>query len=220
MTHCGPTHMPTIKQLGCQAKQLHVEPEGPPLLLISVVVKVMARLYYGSSWSQVNIISASEDPSRVSSSSNTTATTTTTNHPPPMNPRIYQELFDLRLLVVTLILKSPARNSRALTVVMMQGLLLVNRILMHSEAHSIEGLPQSLKSPRALFLACLTLAEACLMDSQTSTRTWSKVSCLPPTEIARLKKVALTHLEYKVHVNAKEFGWWCKVVMEWMQLVQ
>ncbi|KAJ3401202.1 hypothetical protein HDU80_006233 [Chytriomyces hyalinus] len=220
MTDCGPTHMPTIKQLSCHAKQLHIEPHCRPLLLISVVVKVMARLYYGSSWSQVNMPAAAaspDDPSRVSSSA---ATTTTTTQTPPMNPRIYQELFDLRLLVVTLILKSPARNSRALTVVMMQGLLLVNRILMHSEAHSIEGLPQSLKSPRALFLACLTLAEACLMDSQTSTRTWSKVSCLAPTEIARLKKVALTHLEYKVHVNAKEFGWWCKVVMEWMQLVQ
>ncbi|KAI8837708.1 hypothetical protein BJ741DRAFT_603069 [Chytriomyces cf. hyalinus JEL632] len=216
MTDCGPTHMPTIKQLGCQVKQLHVDPHGRPLLLISVVVKVMARLYYGSSWTQVNMPAASpEDQSRVSSSTAPTAI-----HTSPMNPRIYQELFDLRLLVVTLILKSPARNSRALTVVMMQGLLLVNRILMHSEAHSIEGLPQSLKSPRALFMACLTLAEACLMDSQTSTRTWSKVSCLAPTEIARLKKVALTHLEYKVHVNAKEFGWWCKVVMEWMQLVQ
>ncbi|KAJ3398731.1 hypothetical protein HDU80_008622 [Chytriomyces hyalinus] len=198
-----------------------------PLLLVSVVVKVMARLYYGSAGNHPSSMDSTLDESTTSSidgmsthtttsTFNTTTTTTTTG----MNPRIYQELFDLRLLVVTLILKSPARNSRALTVVIMQALLLVNRIVTSNESrHSIQGLPASLKSPRALFLACLTLSEACLMDSQTSTRTWSKVSCLPPGEIAKLKNGALSHLEFKVHVNGEEFGWWCKVVMDWMQLV-
>ncbi|KAJ3235692.1 hypothetical protein HDU81_000253 [Chytriomyces hyalinus] len=198
-----------------------------PLLLISVVIKVMARLYYGSAGNRTNMDSSVDESNQIASSIDSITTNTTTTHntttstSSSMNPRIYQELFDLRLLVVTLILKSPGRNSRALTVVIMQALLLVNRFVTHNESHSVQGgrLPSSLKSPRDLFLACLTLSEACLMDSQTSTRTWSKVSSLPPSEIAKLKNGALTHLEFKVHVNGEEFGWWCKVVMDWMQLV-
>ncbi|TPX66639.1 hypothetical protein CcCBS67573_g07770 [Chytriomyces confervae] len=219
MTDCGANHIPQIPELGCHAKPRSMDhTDDRPLLLVSVVVKVMARLYYGSAGNHPSSMDSTLDESTTSSidGTNTYTTTTTTG----MNPRIYQELFDLRLLVVTLILKSPARNSRALTVVIMQALLLVNRIVTSNESqHSIQGLPASLKSPRALFLACLTLSEACLMDSQTSTRTWSKVSCLPPGEIAKLKNGALAHLEFKVHVNGEEFGWWCKVVMDWMQLV-
>ncbi|KAI8832670.1 hypothetical protein BJ741DRAFT_286920 [Chytriomyces cf. hyalinus JEL632] len=220
MTDCGANHIPQIQERGCQAaKPLSMaHTDERPLLLISVVVKVMARLYYGSAGNHPSCMDSTLYESTTSiDGTHTTSTYNTTSK--GMNPRIYQELFDLRLLVVTLILKSPARNSRALTVVIMQALLLVNRIVTSNESHSIQGLPASLKSPRALFLACLTLSEACLMDSQTSTRTWSKVSCLPPREIATLKNGALAHLEFKVHVNGEEFGWWCRVVMDWMQLV-
>ncbi|KAJ3242549.1 hypothetical protein HDU78_001362 [Chytriomyces hyalinus] len=175
-----------------------------PLLLVSVVVKVMARLYYGSAGNHpTSSVDSLLDESTTSGTDGTTTSTFNTTTTTGMNPRIYQEL-----------------NSHALTVVIMQALLLVNRIVTSNESQqSIQGLPASLKSPRALFLACLTLSEACLMDSQTSTRTWSKVSCLPPGEIAKLKNGALAHLEFKVHVNGEEFGWWCKVVMDWMQLV-
>ncbi|TPX63974.1 hypothetical protein CcCBS67573_g08526 [Chytriomyces confervae] len=234
MTDCGANHVPPIPELWYQgAQQRHVGSDGRrPPHIISVVVKVMARLYYGTSGSHVCVDSALDHhhhhhPCRVPSScsdsastfnysSSSSSTTTTTT----MNPRMYQELFDLRSLVVTLILKSPARNARALTVVMMQALLLVNRIVTQCESHSIQGLPPSLKSPRALFLACLTVAEACLMDTQTSTRAWSKVvASLTAGEIARLKNGVLSHLDYRVHVSGDEFDWWCKVVAEWMPLV-
>ncbi|KAJ3222900.1 hypothetical protein HDU81_009539, partial [Chytriomyces hyalinus] len=131
MTDCGANQIPPpLPKLGCHATHLrHVDcDERPELLIINVVVKVMARLYYGRSANQVCVDTSLDHPSRVSSSTdsastyNTTGTHTHTS--PPMNPRMYQELFDLRSLVVTLHQKSPARNARALTVVMMQALLL------------------------------------------------------------------------------------------------
>ncbi|KAI8834428.1 hypothetical protein BJ741DRAFT_609962 [Chytriomyces cf. hyalinus JEL632] len=235
MTDCGANHVPPISQLGCQAtqeqqqKQRHVDCDGRPLFIISVVVKVMARLYYGASGVSVDSValdhhhacrsSTDYSASTFNYSSSSTTTTAATAAAADMNPRMYQQLFDLRSLVVTLIQKSPARNTRALTLIMMQALLLVNRIVTQCESsQSMQGLPSSLKSsPRALFLACVTVAEACLMDAQTSTRSWSKVTCVAPGEIARLKKCALIQLEFRVHVCGQEFDWWCNVVAEWMR---
>ncbi|ORY45967.1 hypothetical protein BCR33DRAFT_765190 [Rhizoclosmatium globosum] len=180
-----------------------------PTLLVDIVLKVMTRLYYG-----VKTVKLSEtaDHEGFLISITPAASIDSTRH--------YQELFDLKDLMVTLIQRAPSRNSKALTVTVIQALLLAHRMLAHHQSNTeLYPLPACLSSPKNLFLAALTLSEACLMDCQTSTRIWGKLSEYPPSHVAHLKTSALVYMQYSVHVGSQEFAWWCQVVMQWMRLV-
>ncbi|KAJ3063935.1 hypothetical protein HDU98_000323 [Podochytrium sp. JEL0797] len=76
-----------------------------------------------------------------------------------------------------------------------------------------------LKVMARVFIAALTLAEATLMDCQTSTRVWGRLAGVSPKSVAELKNCALVYVQYSVHVGASEFAWWCQVVSQWMRLV-
>ncbi|KAI8606887.1 hypothetical protein BC830DRAFT_1223606 [Chytriomyces sp. MP71] len=133
------------------------------------------------------------------------------------NPQeTYAQLAQLRTLIASLLTKSPPRNGKAVTIVVIHALLLCNRM---ANTHRLSPLPDTLaQSPSKMFLAALALAEACLMDTQTSARVWARVAGCTAHEVVELKKTALVYLAYSVHVDSKEFAGWCQVIMRWMSL--
>ncbi|KAI9348557.1 hypothetical protein BDR26DRAFT_853459 [Obelidium mucronatum] len=191
-----------------QAKTQLLEQERPTLL-VDIVLKVMTRLYYSG---KGTTLTETENHDGTLLFSHPQSFYTSTQH--------YQELFELKELIVTLIQRAPSRNSKALTITVIQALLLSHRILAHNQTDpELYPLPAALCSPKSVFLASLTLSEACLMDCQTSTRIWGRIAGLLPSQVANLKTSALVYLQFNVHVGAQEFAWWCQVVMQWMKLV-
>ncbi|KAJ3394846.1 hypothetical protein HDU84_005781 [Entophlyctis sp. JEL0112] len=194
-------------------------------MLIQMVVKVMARLFYGGN----------QDV-------RTRSLEALTKH--------YNELLAVKQTITTIVERVPVRNLKALSVTLMHALLLVHRMLnvptsettresgpmfdeeyeRHPEQnqpfhHIAErqhaDLPQSLAgSPKRVFIAGLMLAEVATMDCPSSSKVWGALSGLTRREIAAGKNAALVHLQYGVHVSATELMRWSRVVLEWLEKTQ
>ncbi|KAJ3066800.1 hypothetical protein HDU98_009925 [Podochytrium sp. JEL0797] len=170
----------------------------PEVTLIDVVVKVMTRLCFGG---------------RANSHSIPALSTINSSHH-------HQQLVDLRHFVIKLIQRAPACHAKALTMTIMQALLLSHRMLtLHLSNPQLFPLPALLSSPKNVFLAAVTMSEATLMDCQTSTKVWARLAGVSPRDVAQVKGAGLVFLQYSVHVGVKEFVLWIEMVSQWMRIV-
>ncbi|KAJ3196781.1 hypothetical protein HDU82_001659 [Entophlyctis luteolus] len=180
--------------------------------LIQMVVKVMAKLFYGGN-----------PDIRV--------------HSLEMLTQHYNELLALKQIITTVVQRVPMRNLKALSVTLMHALLLVHRMLnvttsetsgeadlpvfeddeLRDGRHRVD-LPQVLAgSPKRVLVAGLMLAEVGTMDCPSSSRVWGALAGMTRSEVAAGKNAALVHLQYSVHVPATELARWSRAVVDWLE---